>query len=576
MLFALIGHRGVGKSKLLKRISSYYSTIERKCICVDLDERIERNESISEIFKTKGEDHFRRKEWENFEKIVSEHSPTDCPIYISLGAGFPVEKLKEDIFKIWICRSTDSLGRVFFDRPLVRKEDPREDYFLLFQEREKKFEKHCDEILFLKEGIFESSPSEEVFLSLKERKVGGIRTLYPFDFKNLKQFYEKRKSWNTLFEIRDDILSGSLIAEAFQVIPKEKILYSLRSSKKNYESQLVDWALENGPPSSFDGKVDIISSHTGSISDFNKYEKKFHIKFSPEINSYKELLSGFYWWQEDKENRSFLPRSKTGKWSWFRLFMKDKMLVNFFKEFPSQNDQPFLKDWLEVNKCDRFGAVLGNPIEHSWSPEYHRSFFKKRDMSFYSINLEEEEWEEALEVLKKIGLCFSAVTSPLKKSAFSSAKNRKEIPYNSVNTLALQGNDFLGFNTDIEGFKKIKEDFGGKKISVWGGGGTRVVLEDFLGESDFYSGRTGKLIRGNDISPEVVIWGIGSSRMKNCQFPPDSWHPEYVVDLNYTQDSPGRDYALRCGGKYISGEEFFFLQAEAQRKLWVSFTRNES
>ena len=84
----------------------------------------------------------------------------------------------------------------------------------------------------------------------------------------------------------------------------------------------------------------------------------------------------------------------------------------------------------------------------------------------------------------------------------------------------------------------------------------------------FYSARTGKVIKGQEGDPDCVIWAVGRSRMPSCLNPPVNWKPQCVFDLHYTEDSPGREYALRVQAEYRSGWKWFQAQAFYQRK-WV-------
>lgn len=82
MIIVLMGYMGSGKSLIglhLSNILDYNF--------VDLDNYIELEEekSISEIFKTKGEIYFRKKESEYLKKIISEKNN----LVLSLGGGTP-------------------------------------------------------------------------------------------------------------------------------------------------------------------------------------------------------------------------------------------------------------------------------------------------------------------------------------------------------------------------------------------------------------------------------------------------------------------------------------------------------
>jgi hypothetical protein len=79
------------------------------------------------------------------------------------------------------------------------------------------------------------------------------------------------------------------------------------------------------------------------------------------------------------------------------------------------------------------------------------------------------------------------------------------------------------------------------------------------------------------LAPEVVIWGVGRSVFSGV-FPTESWRPRLVLDLNYAEDSPGREYAQRLlfrrhassgeSPRYVSGLGLFEAQAEEQRQFW--------
>ena len=172
-------------------------------------------------------------------------------------------------------------------------------------------------------------------------------------------------------------------------------------------------------------------------------------------------------------------------------------------------------------------------------------------------------------------------------------------PVLSVNTLILTQKGWSSWNTDSEGalaFEQFIRQSGFRKVLVWGGGAVREVL-DFVfsaaylvsashvasaslpsdssvssphphNDISFYSAQTGKLLKGSEQSPEVVIWAVGRSRMSVCMDPPQHWKPLYVLDLNYTEDSPGRAYAVKTKSQYVSGWLWFKAQAQAQRILF--------
>ena len=349
--------------------------------------------------------------------------------------------------------------------------------------------------------------------------------------------------------------------------------------------------------------------------------KAHHFKLAVPIENFKELIQGHLWCLEDFKHRSFLPtseRGETGKWRWYRQIFGPQMKLHFIRESNGEVfDQPFLYEhllFLNANQPNSeikfstpsnssnhfsFAAVLGDPITHSASPAFHRKLFSKKGMIFTKITMKEEEFtKENLHILQKMGLVCAAVTSPLKKKAFQicdeidSAANSIQ----AVNTLIFKDKKWMGSSTDQYGLQALlnsveerelfKDKFslkGNKRsVVVWGGGGLKNILEKELPFAHFYSARTGQKKEGipfdsekklqrkkqEDKSPYTIIWAVGRNRMPKYVFPPSSWKPKWVIDLNYTENSPGKEYALLVGAEYISGTTMFKYQAKKQQQIF--------
>lgn len=50
--------------------------------------------------------------------------------------------------------------------------------------------------------------------------------------------------------------------------------------------------------------------------------------------------------------------------------------------------------------------------------------------------------------------------------------------------------------------------------------------------------------------------------------PPKHWKPSRIIDINYTEDSPGLEYALKVQAQYTAGMGFFKEQAKKQREIF--------
>jgi hypothetical protein len=221
-----------------------------------------------------------------------------------------------------------------------------------------------------------------------------------------------------------------------------------------------------------------------------------HLKLAVEIQNFTELEVGLKWHAESSHTRSFLPRSKTGRWSWVRLWLKGRQILNFVREGAgSALDQPTLMEWLlTIGGASKFGAVLGSPVWQSYSPNEHREFFKNKSMPFFAIEIFPEEFQSAMLVLQKMGMVASAVTSPHKKVAYEFVKgNATELAHElkSANTLIKTESSWLADNTDLEGFAALIESAQpSDPIIIWGGGGTLPMIQKLLPTAMHISSRT--------------------------------------------------------------------------------------
>ena len=124
-------------------------------------------------------------------------------------------------------------------------------------------------------------------------------------------------------------------------------------------------------------------------------------------------------------------------------------------------------------------CVIGNPIEHSLSPKLHNYWIKDNNINaFYEkIKLEENEIEKFISDIRQKKIAGANITVPYKqkiipfldKLSFSAEKTQ------SVNTIILEDNKLIGYNTDIYGFenaiKKINFNIQNKKVFILGAGG---------------------------------------------------------------------------------------------------------
>ena len=97
------------------------------------------------------------------------------------------------------------------------------------------------------------------------------------------------------------------------------------------------------------------------------------------------------------------------------------------------------------------------------------------------------------------------------------------------------------------------------------------LLKNIFPGAEFFSIQTGQSRERKDLShwkPEVVVWAAGRFKDEGVQQPPSQWQPKLIVDLNYKEDSGGRELAAKTKSRYLSGDTMFYAQAEAQQIFW--------
>ncbi|HEY8271500.1 MAG TPA: shikimate kinase, partial [Pseudobdellovibrionaceae bacterium] len=315
MITVIIGQRGVGKTHLLKRIHRY--TSDEKVPCFDLDQEIEKRakKTIREIFEREGEEVFRDLEKRIFQEIILSH-PT-C--WLAVGGGFPVGIIPETVRILWVQRSTDHAGRIFLDRPRLDKDlSPLEEFEKRAKSREFHFKNSYDQVYLMPEGLIEVDPLEEDILIRHKKVFAGALTLLPELFlkkARLHGFFENYANRGIeFFEIRDDVLSHDQVQICLGSLFSEKFIFSFRSGKTeepphSNQIEYYDWAIELGPipePFRFLKQRLIVSLHElregESLEDaFHRLNEEsgkcIHLKFAPIVNSFEDLLLGYFWQQ---------------------------------------------------------------------------------------------------------------------------------------------------------------------------------------------------------------------------------------------------------------------------------------
>lgn len=570
----VLGHRGAGKSSFLKKIEQALDP--SPLVFFNLDEVVEKKagKTIMDIFAQQGEPHFRQLEIECLQELIQTHSDSD--IVIDLGAGFSGEK-PPGFQCLWLQRSIDLSQALFLNRPTLDKNltmAPER-----FAAREKRYADWADFQLLMREGVFHSFEPEVQYFKQMFLQQPTIPLHQPWIVTILSEQHAKELSQlgridDLFFELRDDLLSPETIERLHLQFPLRTLISCRDKSRAETTARILDsssfwdWPLEWGSHS----EASILSLHerqddlAKTLAQFPQTEQI--LKLAVPIHNFKELEMGFRWAMEDVKKRAFLPNSKNGRWAWFRLEMAKHNPINFLREAQgSSADQPTLLDVLAYDPTFKhFAAILASPAKHSFTPSFHTEFFSERSANVLRIDVDKSEWNEALPFLTELGLRWSAVSSPNKEVAAQMVNS----PLPAVNTLFFNGSQWMGTNTDIHGFSEVIANYKNHKVAVWGGGGVIPAIEANLPNATFYSSRTGAVKKGESLAaPDIVVWAVGGSQFRQQGvYPPISWRPQFVVDLNYAHNSPGIECAHKLGCQYRSGLDMFIAQAKKQQEYW--------
>ena len=123
--------------------------------------------------------------------------------------------------------------------------------------------------------------------------------------------------------------------------------------------------------------------------------------------------------------------------------------------------------------------VIGNPIEHSLSPEIHNYWLKKNNINavYEKRKLNGDDIVELIDEIRNDKISGVNVTVPFKRDVipFLDDLSKEANITQSVNTIFFKNNKITGHNTDIAGFqislKDTEFNLNNKKVLILGSGG---------------------------------------------------------------------------------------------------------
>jgi len=136
-------------------------------------------------------------------------------------------------------------------------------------------------------------------------------------------------------------------------------------------------------------------------------------------------------------------------------------------------------------------AVIGDPIDHSLSPNIHNAAFMELnlDCTYIAYRIPKDELKEGIDALKKIKIDGFNVTIPHKIEMMKYLDKMDESCslIGAVNTVANNDGVLKGYNTDMDGFldpikKRNIEIFGTEILLLGAGGAARAIVTGFSKE----------------------------------------------------------------------------------------------
>ena len=129
-------------------------------------------------------------------------------------------------------------------------------------------------------------------------------------------------------------------------------------------------------------------------------------------------------------------------------------------------------------------AVIGDPINHSMSPNIHSAAFRERNMDcvYIAYRIPAGELKEGLEGLKKINIAGFNVTIPHKidMMKYLGRVDQSASLIGATNTVVNTDGIFKGYNTDMDGFmdplKKRCPDIKNSSVLLLGAGGAARAI----------------------------------------------------------------------------------------------------
>lgn len=139
-----------------------------------------------------------------------------------------------------------------------------------------------------------------------------------------------------------------------------------------------------------------------------------------------------------------------------------------------------LYQYHKISKATSLYALIGSPVTESIGHIFHNYLFQKQKVNalYIRIEVEPKKVHSFLLLAKKLPFSGFSVTSPLKEETFSILGKIEESAQKieAINTLLLDREDYVGYNSDGKGVMDLFSSVQGKKVLLIGAGGAAKAI----------------------------------------------------------------------------------------------------
>jgi len=235
--------------------------------------------------------------------------------------------------------------------------------------------------------------------------------------------------------------------------------------------------------------------------------------------------------------------------------------------------------------------IFGNPVDHSKSPLMHNYFFKKKNINECYTRYCLENGEDIIKKFKELKIKGANVTVPHKEWAFKLCDEVRGIAkeIGAVNTLVLEDNKVIGYNTDAPGFLEAIKEFEYKNVLIIGAGGTAKALSLVLPEASILNRSEKRLEYFKEKNKSCFTWDEISTfnfdlvinttsaglNDENLPTPKELLeeifkNAEYAVDVIYGKQTPFLKLAEKYNLKTKTGLDMLVYQGILAMELFLN------